>query len=81
MQSVPTIRSAMLFALMATGVAEAGTLTMKNWRVDDKALRETALIPAFQKKNTGIDVKFAPLALDAARTQAGVIKWFKPQQE
>lgn len=43
-------------------VARAGTLVIESWRVDDKALWETVLIPAFQKKHPGIEVKFAPTA-------------------
>ncbi len=42
--------------------AHAGTLTIESWRVDDKTLWEQVLIPAFQKKNPGIEVKFAPTA-------------------
>lgn len=65
MQSVHkihTIRNAVLIALAAAGSAQAGTLTIESWRVDDKALWENVLIPAFQKKNPGIQVKFAPTA-------------------
>lgn len=52
-----------LFAAMgAAGAAQAGTLSIESWRVDDKTLWETVLIPAFQKKHPGIDVKFAPTA-------------------
>ncbi len=42
--------------------AQAGTLVIESWRVDDKTLWETVLIPAFQKKNPGIEVRFAPTA-------------------
>lgn len=62
MQSVHMIRTALLAALVAAGAAEAGTLTIESWRVDDKALWEGVLIPAFQKRNPGIEVKFAPTA-------------------
>lgn len=43
-------------------LAHAGTLVIESWRVDDKALWEKALIPAFQRSHPGIDVKFAPTA-------------------
>ncbi|HAT31187.1 MAG TPA: sugar ABC transporter substrate-binding protein [Janthinobacterium sp.] len=62
MQSHPMIRGAVLSTLLAASAAQAGTLTIESWRVDDKALWETVLIPAFQKKNPGIEVKFAPTA-------------------
>lgn len=65
MQSVHkirTIRNAALIVVAAAGSAQAGTLTIESWRVDDKALWENILIPAFQKKNPGIQVKFAPTA-------------------
>ncbi len=47
-------------ALVAS--AQAGTLTIESWRVDDKALWEQVLIPAFQRKHPGVEVKFAPTA-------------------
>lgn len=65
MQSVHkirAIRNAALIVVAAAGTAQAGTLTIESWRVDDKALWENILIPAFQKKNPGIQVKFAPTA-------------------
>jgi raffinose/stachyose/melibiose transport system substrate-binding protein len=43
-------------------LAHAGTLVIESWRVDDKALWEKVLIPAFQRSHPGIDVKFAPTA-------------------
>lgn len=55
-------KKAALAALAVAGSAQAGTLVIESWRVDDKALWETVLIPAFQKKNPGITVKFAPTA-------------------
>ncbi|TAH13638.1 MAG: carbohydrate ABC transporter substrate-binding protein [Curvibacter sp.] len=45
-------------ALACTGIANAGTLTIESWRGDDKATWEQVLIPAFQKANPGITVKF-----------------------
>ena len=47
-------------ALLCSGLASAGTLTIESWRVDDKAQWEEVLLPAFQKANPGITVKFAP---------------------
>ncbi|MEF9930138.1 MAG: ABC transporter substrate-binding protein [Massilia sp.] len=54
----------MLCALLtlAAPLAHAGTLVIESWRVDDKALWEKVLIPAFQRSHPGIDVKFAPTA-------------------
>jgi raffinose/stachyose/melibiose transport system substrate-binding protein len=52
-----------LLAGLALGsAARAGTLVVESWRVDDKTLWETVLIPAFQKRHPGIEVKFAPTA-------------------
>ncbi|KAF3999281.1 ABC transporter substrate-binding protein [Glaciimonas immobilis] len=53
---------AVLATCAALTPAQAGTLTIESWRVDDKALWESVLIPAFQKKNPGIQVKFSPTA-------------------
>jgi raffinose/stachyose/melibiose transport system substrate-binding protein len=55
-------RGTLLASLLAGSLAQAGTLTIESWRVDDKALWERVLIPAFQKKHPGIDVKFTPTA-------------------
>lgn len=67
MQALRTIRRAALAALagilgLGAGSACAGTLTIESWRVDDKTLWETVLIPAFQRKHPGIQVRFAPTA-------------------
>ncbi|NRR30477.1 carbohydrate ABC transporter substrate-binding protein [Oxalobacteraceae bacterium] len=62
MQTLRTLRNTALLSMLAATGAQAGTLTIESWRVDDKALWETVLIPAFQKKNPGIEVKFAPTA-------------------
>jgi raffinose/stachyose/melibiose transport system substrate-binding protein len=48
--------------LLNAAAAQAGELTIESWRVDDKTLWETVLIPAFQKKHPGIDVRFTPTA-------------------
>lgn len=55
-------RNLLLASLLAAGTAQAGTVTIESWRVDDKTLWEEVLIPAFQKKNPGIQVKFTPTA-------------------
>lgn len=55
-------RNTLLGLLLASGTAQAGTLTIESWRVDDKTLWETVLIPAFQKKHPGIEIKFSPTA-------------------
>ena len=47
--------------LLATSAC-AGTLTIESWRVDDKVLWETVLIPAFESKHPGVRVKFSPTA-------------------
>jgi raffinose/stachyose/melibiose transport system substrate-binding protein len=47
-------------ALVCSSLANAGTLTIESWRVDDKGLWEDVLLPAFHKANPGITVKFAP---------------------
>lgn len=49
-------------AFGAAQPARAGTLVIESWRVDDKALWENVLIPAFARRHPGIDVKFAPTA-------------------
>lgn len=53
---------AALVALAAAPRAGAGTLVIESWRVDDKALWEKVLIPAFQRSHPGIEVRFAPTA-------------------
>jgi raffinose/stachyose/melibiose transport system substrate-binding protein len=39
-----------------------GVLFLESWRVDDKVLWEEVLIPAFQRKNPGVQLKFVPTA-------------------
>jgi raffinose/stachyose/melibiose transport system substrate-binding protein len=59
------MRTPFLATLLATillSPVRAGTLTIESWRVDDKALWESTLIPAFQRKHPGVEVKFAPTA-------------------
>jgi raffinose/stachyose/melibiose transport system substrate-binding protein len=62
MQARQFLRPLLVAWLGATGLAQAGTLVIESWRVDDKALWETALIPAFEKKHPGISVRFSPTA-------------------
>lgn len=54
--------AALAAALWASGPAQAGTLTIESWRVDDKAQWEQVLLPAFHKAHPGIQVKFTPTA-------------------
>lgn len=54
--------SVLWLALCLAASARAGTLAIESWRVDDRALWEKVLIPAFQRNHPGIDVKFAPTA-------------------
>jgi raffinose/stachyose/melibiose transport system substrate-binding protein len=53
-------------AAMACGLnaalAQDVTLTIESWRNDDLAIWQEKLIPAFEAKNPGIKVKFAPMA-------------------
>lgn len=51
-----------LCALLLAAKAGAGTLVIDSWRVDDKALWESVLIPAFQRSHPDITVRFAPTA-------------------
>lgn len=38
--------------------AQAGVLTLESWRNDDRALWENTLIPAFNRKHPGIEVRY-----------------------
>lgn len=58
--SHPLHLTAAAAALVCASLASAGTLTIESWRVDDKAQWEEVLLPAFQKANPGITVKFTP---------------------
>ena len=42
--------------------ASAGTLVIESWRVDDRALWENVLLPAFARHHPDVTVKFAPTA-------------------
>ncbi len=50
--------------LVAAGVAQAEdvTLTIESWRNDDLSIWQDKIIPAFEKANPGIKVKFTPSA-------------------
>jgi raffinose/stachyose/melibiose transport system substrate-binding protein len=54
------IRTAAALLVLVATHANAGTLTIESWRVDDKAAWEKVLIPAFEKRNPGIHVRFSP---------------------
>ncbi|PQA75852.1 ABC transporter substrate-binding protein [Rhodoferax sp. TS-BS-61-7] len=60
--SQPLRMAAVAAALVCSSLANAGTLTIESWRVDDKGLWEDVLLPAFYKANPGITVKFSPTA-------------------
>jgi len=62
MQVRRIVRHALLIAMFSAQAAQAGTLVIESWRVDDKTLWEKVLLPAFEKNNPGIEVKFAPTA-------------------
>jgi len=51
-------------AVMFTGTALAqdATITIESWRNDDLTLWQDKIIPAFEKENPGIKVKFTPSA-------------------
>ena len=62
-------RTTLKMALMASSIlASAGyasadtTLTIESWRTDDLAIWQEKIIPAFEAKNPGIKVNFAPTA-------------------
>lgn len=65
MQTIRALKKwtlAVLSAGCAASAVQAGSITIESWRVDDKALWETVLIPAFQRKHPDVQVKFAPTA-------------------
>ena len=55
------IRNALVlaFALAATARTHAGSLVLESWRVDDRVLWESVLIPAFERTHPGITVRFS----------------------
>jgi raffinose/stachyose/melibiose transport system substrate-binding protein len=62
MQVRRIVRHALLIAMFSAESAQAGTLVIESWRVDDKTLWEKVLLPAFEKNHPGIEVKFSPTA-------------------
>ncbi|MDB5907700.1 MAG: sugar transporter substrate-binding protein [Massilia sp.] len=62
MQLGRTVRNALLLLAVSATAARAGTIVLESWRVDDKLLWETVLIPAFERTHPGITVKFSPTA-------------------
>ncbi len=56
------ILPAMLALLCVLQNAVAGTLVVESWRADDKELWDTVLIPTFQKKYPGIEMRYQPSA-------------------
>lgn len=60
------IKNAVLFSTMfgtaAAAHAENVTLTIESWRSDDLVIWQEKIIPAFEKANPGIKVKFTPTA-------------------
>jgi raffinose/stachyose/melibiose transport system substrate-binding protein len=51
-----------LTAFAAPALSQDVTLTIESWRNDDLSIWQDKLIPAFEAKNPGIKVKFAPSA-------------------
>ncbi len=77
---MPSIKLGLALVTLAGAVSlnsAAQTLTIESWRVDDKDLWEDVLIPAFNKHNPDIQVRFnptSPTEYDSsinARMQAG----------
>lgn len=61
----PTLRRlaiAAIAALAGTSWAAPVTLTIESWRNDDLAIWRDKIIPAFEKANPDIKIKFAPTA-------------------
>jgi raffinose/stachyose/melibiose transport system substrate-binding protein len=59
----PTLRlTTSAVVLLCSSLAQAGSLTIESWRIDDKAAWEDVLLPAFTKAHPGINVKFSPTA-------------------
>ena len=53
---------ASIYGLVGQAQAQDTTLTIESWRNDDLAIWQEKLIPAFEAKNPGIKVVFAPSA-------------------
>jgi raffinose/stachyose/melibiose transport system substrate-binding protein len=72
MRLAPLLRHLLLLALLCCGSAGAGNLVLESWRVDDRVLWETVLIPAFERKHPGVTVRFsgtAPTEYDGVLAQ------------
>ncbi|MEO9615627.1 MAG: ABC transporter substrate-binding protein [Nitratireductor sp.] len=53
---------ASIYGLVGQAQAQDTTLTIESWRNDDLAIWQEKLIPAFEAKNPGIKIVFAPSA-------------------
>jgi len=62
MRMLNAARRALAVAWLLGASAQAGTLVIESWRIDDRALWNTVLIPAFERSHPGIELKFAPSA-------------------
>ena len=62
--TLKTLRIALLTSTLLAGAAQAQdvTLTIESWRNDDLTIWQDTIIPAFEAKNPGIKVVFAPSA-------------------
>lgn len=61
----------LLILLSCSSCADAGVLTLESWRNDDRALWENTLIPAFNRKHPGIEIRYQasmPTEYDAQLT-------------
>lgn len=56
------LAATMFCGLSAVAHAEDATLTIESWRNDDLAIWKDKIIPAFEAKNPGIKITFAPSA-------------------
>jgi len=54
--------AATILSSTALALAQDVTLTIESWRNDDLSIWQDKIIPAFEAKNPGIKVKFAPSA-------------------
>ncbi len=61
-RKLPLVALAGAISLTGTAIAQDATITIESWRNDDLALWQEKIIPAFEKENPGIKVKFTPSA-------------------
>ena len=59
-----------MLASAGYAAAQDTTLTIESWRTDDLAIWQDKIIPAFEAKNPGIKVKFAPTDADRIQRRA-----------